>query len=79
MPNGSPKLPSTQACLEAACLTLDKTYCAVSDYESGKISIVVKLPDHPYTPQAARRLERKFIAMAKEATRVKSMIVRLHA
>jgi hypothetical protein len=78
MPNGS-RLPSTETCLKAACQSLDKTHVAVSDYDGGLVSIVVKLPDHPYTDQAARRLERAFIKMAKEATRVKPLIVRLHA
>ncbi len=78
MPNGSRKLPSTQACLEAACLTVDKTHVAVSDYEGGTVSIVVKLPDSA-TFGAAQRLEREFIRLAKDATRTKVIAVRLHA
>ncbi len=78
MPNGSRNLPSTQACLEAACLTVDKTHVAVSDYEGGTVSIVVKLQENSY-PAAAQRLEREFIRLAKEATRPKVIAVRLHA
>lgn len=77
-PNGSRKLPTTDQCLKAACVTVDRTHVAVSDYEGGRVSIVVKLPDHPYTPQAARRLERAFIKMAKEATTVRRPVL-IHA
>jgi hypothetical protein len=75
----SRKLPSTRACLEAACMTVDKTHVAVSDYEGGVVSIVVKLPTSPFVEQAAKRLERELIDAAKKATRHKPLIVRLHA